>query len=118
MVKKLELVGLGLVAIMSLGFVGAFTGFGIKNGTSELFWGCAGAALMIIVYRKMKQKKEEKENWENFYKLLWNDQQKINRQIYKGQFQVSNEDNMTEQTKQWWEGLGAELQTDIEALDE
>jgi len=25
---------------------------------------------------------------------------------------------MTEQTKQWWEGLGAELQTDIEALDE
>jgi hypothetical protein len=50
--------------------------------------------------------------------LLRNDQQKINRQIYKGQFQVSNEGNMTEQTKQWWEGLGAELQTDIEALDE
>jgi len=25
---------------------------------------------------------------------------------------------MTEQTKQWWKGLGAELQTDIEALDE
>jgi len=25
---------------------------------------------------------------------------------------------MVEQTKQWWKGLGAELQTDIEALDE
>lgn len=62
MVKKLELFGLGLVAIMSLSFVGAFTEWGIKNGTSELFWGCAGAALLIIIYRKMKQKKEDKEN--------------------------------------------------------
>jgi hypothetical protein len=50
--------------------------------------------------------------------MLLCDQQKINRQIYKVQFQVSNEGNMTEQTKQWWEGLGAELQTDIESLDE
>jgi len=24
---------------------------------------------------------------------------------------------MTEQTKQWWEGLGKELETDIESLD-
>ena len=61
MVKILEMVGLGLVAIMTLGFVGLFVPYGIKNGTSELFWGCAGAALMIIIYRKMKNKKEEKE---------------------------------------------------------
>jgi len=25
---------------------------------------------------------------------------------------------MTEQTKQWWIGLGKELETDIESLDE
>jgi len=62
MVKILEMVGLGLVAIMTLGFVGLFVPYGIKNGTSELFWGCAGAALMIIIYRKMKNKKEEKKN--------------------------------------------------------
>ena len=60
MVKILELAGLGLVAIMTLSFVGVFTEFGIRNGTSELFWGCAGAALLIIIYRKMKNKREEK----------------------------------------------------------
>jgi hypothetical protein len=62
MVKILEMIGLALVAIMTLGFVGLFVPYGIKNGTSELFWGCAGAALMIIIYRKIKNKKEEKEN--------------------------------------------------------
>ena len=61
MVKILEIVGLVLVAIMSLGFVGLFEPYGIKNGTSELFWGCAGATLLIIIYRKMKRKQEEKE---------------------------------------------------------
>ena len=61
MVKMLEMIGLALVAIMTLGFVGLFVPYGIKNGTSELFWGCAGAALMIIIYRKIKNKKEEKE---------------------------------------------------------
>ena len=60
MVKILELGGLGLLAIMTLSFVGVFTEFGIKNGTSELFWGCAGGALLIIIYRKMKNKQEEK----------------------------------------------------------
>ena len=63
MAKILEMIGLALVAIMTLGFVGLFQPYGIKNGTSELFWGCAGATLMIIIYRKMKNKKEEeKEN--------------------------------------------------------
>jgi hypothetical protein len=36
-----------------------FESYGIKNGTSELFWGCAGGTLMIIIYRKMKRKQEE-----------------------------------------------------------
>jgi hypothetical protein len=27
-------------------------------------------------------------------------------------------DFLTEQTKQWWEGLGKELETDIETFDE
>ncbi len=61
MVKILEMLGLVLVAIMTLAFVGAFQPT-IRNGTSELFWGCAGAALMIIIYRKMKKKQEEKES--------------------------------------------------------
>jgi len=61
MVKMLEMLGLVLVAIMTLGFVGVFEP-NIRSGTSYLFWGCAGAALMIIVYRKMKRKKEEKES--------------------------------------------------------
>ena len=61
MVKMLEILGLVLVAIMTLGFVGAFEPT-IRNGTSELFWGCAGAALMIIIYRKMKKKREVKES--------------------------------------------------------
>ncbi len=26
--------------------------------------------------------------------------------------------SMSEQTRQWWEGLGKELEVDIEALDE
>jgi len=26
--------------------------------------------------------------------------------------------HMTDQTKQWWEGLGKELETDIERFDE
>ncbi len=57
MVKILEVIGLVLVAIMTLGFVGVFVPYGIKSGLSELFWGCAGAALMIIIYRKMVNKK-------------------------------------------------------------
>ena len=59
MVKILEITGLGLLAIMTLGFVGALVPYGIKNGTSELFWGCAGGTLLIIIYRKMKRKQQE-----------------------------------------------------------
>jgi len=59
MVKILEIIGFVLVAIMSLSFVGLFESYGIKNGTSELFWGCAGGTLLIIIYRKMKRKQEE-----------------------------------------------------------
>ncbi len=61
MVKMLEMLGLVLVAIMSLGFMGILQPT-IEPGLSPLFWGCAGAALMIIVYRKIKRKKEEKES--------------------------------------------------------
>ncbi|KAF6246203.1 hypothetical protein C6990_09985 [Nitrosopumilus sp. b3] len=61
MAKILEMVGLVLVAIMTLGFVGLLEPYGIRNGTSELFWGCAGGTLLIIIYRKMKRKQEEKE---------------------------------------------------------
>lgn len=59
MAKMLEILGLFLVVIMSLSFVGAFQPT-VEPGLSPLFWGCAGGALMIIMYRKFKRKQEEK----------------------------------------------------------
>jgi len=61
MAKMLEILGLVLVAIMSLGFMGILQPT-IEPGLSPLFWGCAGGALMIIIYRKMKKKQVEKES--------------------------------------------------------
>jgi FtsH-binding integral membrane protein len=61
MVKMPEIVGLGLVAIMTLAFVGTFQPQ-VENGLSPVFWVCAGGALGIIFYRKWKGKQEEKEN--------------------------------------------------------
>ena len=58
----LEMIGLVLVAIMSLGFMGLLQSVGIEPGLSPLFWGCAGGTLLIIIYRKMKRKQEEKED--------------------------------------------------------
>ncbi len=62
MAKMLEMLGLVLVAIMSLGFMGLLQPLAIEPGLSPLFWGCAGATLLIIIYRKMKRKREEKES--------------------------------------------------------
>jgi len=59
MAKMLELLGLVLVAIMSLGFMGLLQSINIEPGLSPLFWGCAGGTLLIIIYRKMKRKQEE-----------------------------------------------------------
>ncbi|MGB0855722.1 MAG: hypothetical protein ACPGQP_01665 [Nitrosopumilus sp.] len=56
----LEIFGLGFLVIMSLSFVGAFQPT-IQPGLSPLFWGCAGGTLMIIMYRKIKRKQNEKE---------------------------------------------------------
>ena len=64
MVKMLEIIGLGLLAVMTLSFVGAFQSYGIKNGISELFWACAGGTLLIIIYRKMKRKQQEEKEKE------------------------------------------------------
>ncbi len=58
MSKMLEMFGLDLVAIRILGFVGVFQPT-IEPGLSPLFWGCAGATLMILIYRKRKKKKTE-----------------------------------------------------------
>ena len=57
MAKSLEIVGLVLVAIMSLAFVGVIPQ--VDAGLSPVFWGCAGGALMIIFYRKWKKKQDE-----------------------------------------------------------
>ncbi|MCS5529032.1 MAG: hypothetical protein NZ747_07175 [Nitrosopumilus sp.] len=62
MTKILEMIGLVLVAIMSLGFMGLLQSIGIPMGVNNpLFWGCAGGTLMIIIYRKRKRKQEGKE---------------------------------------------------------
>ena len=50
--------------------------------------------------------------------MFCSDQLAINRQIYKGAFNVNYEGSMTEQTIEWWQGLGEELETDIETFDE
>ncbi|MEO2221001.1 MAG: hypothetical protein ABGW55_05545 [Nitrosopumilus sp.] len=60
MAKILEMIGLVLVAIMTLGFVGVFEP-NIESGLSPLFWGCAGGTLVIIMYRKRKRKQAGKE---------------------------------------------------------
>ena len=64
MVKTLEIIGLVMLGVMTLSFVGAFQSYGIKNGTSELFWACAGGTLLIIIYRKMKRKQQEEKEEE------------------------------------------------------
>ena len=59
MAKLLEMIGLVLVSIMILGFVGALDTLiplGIGNGLTPIFWGCAGGTLIIILYRKRKRK--------------------------------------------------------------
>ena len=56
MSKILEMIGLVLLSIMILGFVGALDTLGIDNGLTPLFWGCAGGTLIIILYRKRKRK--------------------------------------------------------------
>jgi len=58
MAKMLEILGLVFVLIMTLSFVGVLQPT-IEPGLSPLFWGCAGATLMIIVYRKRKRKQQE-----------------------------------------------------------
>jgi len=62
MSKILEIVGLILIGIMILSFVGAFSSISITNGLSPLFWICAVGALLIIIYRKKKREKQEKKN--------------------------------------------------------
>ena len=54
MIRMLEAVGIILVIVMSLGFVGALRP-SVEPGLSPLFWVCAGGTLMIIIYRKMRR---------------------------------------------------------------
>ena len=57
MTKTLDAIGLVLIAIMFLAFVGVIPQ--VEPGLSPVFWGCAGGALMIIFYRKWKRKQAE-----------------------------------------------------------
>ena len=57
MTKTLDVIGLVLIVIMFLAFVGVIPQ--VEPGLSPVFWGCAGGALMIIFYRKWKRKQAE-----------------------------------------------------------
>ena len=57
MTKTLDAIGLVLIAIMFMAFVGVIPQ--VEPGLSPVFWGCAGGALMIIFYRKWKRKQAE-----------------------------------------------------------
>ena len=101
---------IGLVLIG--GTIYSFVGMIESELRWPVFWSCAAGALAIIVYRNYIKKR--KKNTQILYHKITN---KIsNRQIYKGAFQV-NLGDMTEQTVEWWKGLGEELETDIETLD-
>jgi hypothetical protein len=57
--KVLEVIGLILIVVMILSFVGVLDP---KNpGLSPIFWVCAVGTLLIIIYRKWKRKQNEKE---------------------------------------------------------
>ncbi len=58
MTKLLDLLGLAFVGIMALGFMGLLQPT-IQPGLSPLFWICAGGAMIIIMYRKIKKKRED-----------------------------------------------------------
>ena len=58
MTKSLEVLGIILIAIMALAFVGVLPN--IEPGLSPVFWICAGGALIIIIYRKRKRRQKEK----------------------------------------------------------
>ncbi|MBT5201645.1 MAG: hypothetical protein HOK63_06310 [Thaumarchaeota archaeon] len=61
MSKIVDLGGFALIAIMILSFVSFLKPIGIESGTSSpVFWICAVGVLGIIIYRKMKNKQEEK----------------------------------------------------------
>ncbi len=58
MIKTLEIVGFILLGIMVLSYVGALRPI-VDAGISVVFWGCAGGALAIIMYRKFMKKRQE-----------------------------------------------------------
>jgi hypothetical protein len=60
MAKMLELIGLVLIGIMSLAFVGVIPQ--VESGLSPVFWICASGTLIIIFYRKRKRKQKEENN--------------------------------------------------------
>ena len=52
-----------LIGIMGVSFVGGLQPT-IEPGLSPLFWGCAGVTFTIIMYRKMKRKRDEEKEEE------------------------------------------------------
>lgn len=58
MADMLNLIGLGLVGVMILGFVGALRP-AVDAGTSIVFWACAAGALGIIIYNGKIKKRDK-----------------------------------------------------------
>lgn len=55
MSKTLELIGFALIG----GTIYSFLGMGDSELRWPVFWGCAGGALAIIIYRQKKRKDRE-----------------------------------------------------------
>jgi len=55
MIKILEIIGFAAIG----GTIFAFLGMGDSQLKWPIFWGCAGIALIVIIYRKRLRQKQE-----------------------------------------------------------
>ena len=101
---------IGLVLIG--GTVYSFIGMTESELRWPVFWTCAGGTIAIIMYRNYIRKR--KKNMQILHNKII-DKITIGRSI-KDDFRVT-QGSMTEQTVEWWKGLGEDLELDIEALD-
>ena len=94
------------------GTIYSFIGMTESELRWPVFWSCAGGTLAIIVYRNYMRKR--KKNTQMLYHEITGKLQ-TGRSIKD--YLMIIQGSMTEQTE-WWKGLGEELETDIETLDD
>ena len=102
------MIGFALIGGTIVSFIGLIPN--IDAGANPVFWSCAGGTLAIIIFRNYMRRR--KKNTQILHHKT-TDKLRIGRSI-KEHFRVLK-GSMTEQTE-WWNGLGEELETDIETL--